>query len=128
MCAQLRKDEMTIKWLLISLLCTVIAVGSLAAPSPAGLGTVGGQVLDIRGKPVAHAHVTLQASDGDQLQVTETNNQGHFWFAFLTEGQYSVRASSQGRVSEWREGVWVSPGRQTDVTLHLRNQQKSSPR
>src|SRR5215469_12430032 len=111
---------MTIKWLLAVLLCTVVAVSSFAAPSPRGLGTVGGQVLDVRGKPVGHAHVTLQASDGDQLQVAETNSQGHFWFAFLPEGQYSVRASIQGRVSEWREGVWVSPGRQTDVILHLR--------
>jgi Carboxypeptidase regulatory-like domain len=119
---------MTIKWHLAAVLCTLVAVGSLAAPSPPGLGTVGGQVLDVGGKPVAHAHVTLQASEGNQLQITETNNQGHFWFAFLPEGQYSVRASIQGRVSEWREGIWVSPGRQTDVILHLRRQQKSSSR
>lgn len=119
---------MRLKWLLAALLCAVLAVGSLAAPSRPGLGTVGGQVLDVKGKPVAHAHVTLQATDGDQLQATETNNQGHFWFAFLPEGQYSVRASLQGRVSEWRQGVWVSPGRQTDVTLHVRRQQKSSLR
>ena len=119
---------MTIKWLLAALLAVGVAAGSLAAPAAAGLGTVGGQVLDGGGKPVAHAHVTLQASDGDRLQITETNNQGHFWFAFLPEGQYSVRASMGGRVSEWREGVWVSPGRQTDVTLHLRRQQKSSLR
>ena len=115
---------MSLKWLLAALLCAVIAVGSLAAPSPTGLGTVGGQVFDVKGSPVAHAHVTLQASDGDQLQTTESNNQGHFWFPFLPEGQYSVRASLQGRVSEWRQGVWVAPGRQTDVTLHLRRQQK----
>jgi hypothetical protein len=115
---------MRLKWLLAALLCAVLAVGSLAAPSLAGLGTVGGQVLDVKDRPVAHAHVTLQASEGDQLQTTETNNQGHFWFAFLPEGQYSVRASLQGSVSEWRQGIWVSPGRQTDVTLHLRQKSR----
>jgi protocatechuate 3,4-dioxygenase beta subunit len=81
---------------------------------------VGGQVLDPNGKPVADARVTLQGSEGDHLQTTETNTQGHFWFPSLPEGQYSVRASDPGRVSEWRQNVWVSPGRETDVTLHLR--------
>ena len=115
-------------WLLTASLYSMLAIGSLAAPSPSGMGTVGGQVLDLKGNPVANAHVTLQASDGDQLQTTETNTQGRFWFPFLAEGQYSVRASDPGRVSEWRQGVWVSPGHETDVTLHLRRRQNSTLR
>ena len=111
---------MRLKYFLAASLCAALAVGSLAASSPAGLGTVGGQVLDPQGKPVAAARVILQDSDGGHLQTTETNTQGHFWFAVLPEGQYSVRASNHGRVSEWRVNVWVSPGRQTDVTLHLK--------
>jgi hypothetical protein len=117
---------MRLKWFLASSLCALLAVGSLAAPPPAGLGTVGGQVLDPKGKPVANARVTLQASDGGHLQTMESNTQGRFWFASLPEGQYSVRASDPGRVSEWRQNVWVSPGHQTDVTLHLRSQKSSS--
>ncbi len=116
---------MRVKWFLAASLYAALAVGSLAAPSAAGLGTVGGQVLDPKGKPVADARVTLQDSDGGHLQTTESNTQGHFWFPSLPEGQYSVRASDQGRVSEWRQNVWVSPGRQTDVTLHLRPQKSS---
>jgi hypothetical protein len=119
---------MTLKCSLAALLSAALAVGSLAAAWPAGIGTVGGQVVDPQGKPVAHAHVTLQASDGDQLQTTETNDQGRFWFPFLPEGQYSVRASDRERVSEWHQGIWVSPGHETDVTLHLRRRQKSSLR
>lgn len=110
---------MKLKWLLAALLCVIVAVCSSAASLHTGTGTVSGQVLDVKCKRIAHAHVTLQASDGDQLQITETNDQGRFWFPFLPEGQYSVRASLQGRVSEWRQGIWVSPGRQTDVTLHF---------
>jgi carboxypeptidase family protein len=115
---------MKLNWFLTGLLCATLAIGSVAAPLPAGLGTVGGQVLDLKGKLVANAHVTLQASDGGQLQTTQTNTQGRFWFPFLPEGQYSVRASDQGRVSEWRQNVWVSPGHQTDVILHLRRQNR----
>ncbi len=104
---------------LASLLGIMLAFSCLAAPLSEGLGTVGGQVLDQKDRPVAGAHVILQDSEGGHLQTTKTNAQGRFWIAFLPEGQYSVRASDQGLVSEWRKNVWVSPGRETDVTLHL---------
>lgn len=102
------------------LLGVLLAISGLAAAPPKGLGTVGGRVLDQRDKPVKDIRVTVQDSEGDHLQTTETNAQGRFWFPFLPEGQYSVRASDQQRVSEWIKNVWVSPGRETDVTLHLR--------
>jgi len=104
----------------------ILAVGSFAVLSAAGLGTVGGQVLDLKGKAVADARVTLQDSEGGHLQTTETNTQGRFWFPSLPEGQYSVRASDPGRVSQWRQNVWVSPGHQTDVTLQLRPKNQAS--
>lgn len=107
------------KWFLAPSLCAALAIGCLAAPSPTGLGTVGGQVLGPKDEPVAGARVTLQDSDGGHLQTADTNTQGHFWFPSLPEGQYSVRAFDRGRISEWRQNVWVSPGHQTDVTLHL---------
>jgi hypothetical protein len=103
---------------LVGPLGVLLALSGLAAP-PNGRGTVGGHVLDQKDKPVAGIHVTLQDSEGGHLQTTETNAQGRFWIAFLPEGQYSVRASDQTRVSEWLKNVWVSPGRETDVTLHL---------
>ena len=106
---------------LAAALCTILAFAGVAAASPGGLGTVGGEVVDAKDKPVADARVTLQDTEGGHLKTTETNIQGHFWFPSLPEGQYSVRASDQGRISEWRQGVWVSPGQQTDVTLHLRS-------
>jgi len=105
-------------WVVIVLLCA--AVVASAAATPGGLGTIGGQVLNAAGKPAAGVHVTLQATEGGHLQATETNDQGRFWFASLPEGQYSVRASDANRVSEWKQGLWVAPGQQTNVVLHLR--------
>jgi protocatechuate 3,4-dioxygenase beta subunit len=102
----------------LSLFAMFAGIGVAAVP--AGLGTVGGQVLDASAAPVADAFVTLQSSEGGHLQTAQTNTDGRFWFASLPEGQYSVRASDHGRVSEWRQNIWVSPGRQTNVTLHLR--------
>jgi len=111
---------MRLKWFPVVSMCAVLAAGSLSAAPATGLGTVGGQVLDTKSKPVLDARVTLQDSEGGHLQTTQTNTQGHFWFPSLPEGQYSVRASDPGRISEWQQNVWVSPGRQTEVTLHLR--------
>lgn len=117
---------MGLKWVLGTSLCLALAVGSFATPSPSGLGTVGGQVLDAKDRPVAEVRVTLQDSEGGHLQTTETNSQGHFWFPSLPEGQYSVRASDHVRVSDWRQGIWVSPGHETDVILHLHSKKLSS--
>ncbi len=111
---------MRLKWFPVVSMCAVLAAGGLSAAPATGLGTVGGQVLDTKSKPVLDARVTLQDSEGGHLQTTQTNTQGHFWFPSLPEGQYSVRASDPGRISEWQQNVWVSPGRQTEVTLHLR--------
>ncbi|HXQ26252.1 MAG TPA: carboxypeptidase-like regulatory domain-containing protein [Candidatus Acidoferrales bacterium] len=104
-----------ISWL--ALLATVVS--GAAAPRPAGVGTVAGQVLGPEGKAVAGARVTLQAAEGHHVETAETNRQGRFWFASLPEGQYGVRAYYEGRVSEWRQNVWVAPGEQTNVVLHL---------
>jgi hypothetical protein len=84
------------------------------------MGTIGGQVVGPTGKAIAGARVTLQGAEGRHPQTTETNEQGHFWFASLPEGLYLLRAYHQGRVSEWRQNVWVSPGEQTNVVLHVR--------
>jgi hypothetical protein len=110
---------MKLKWIFPATLWAALAIGTLAAASPGGKGTVGGEVLDTKGKPAAGVHVTLQATDGGDLQTATTNDQGRFWFPFLPEGQYSARASDRSRVSEWVKNLWVSPGRETDVTLHL---------
>lgn len=119
---------MRLRLVIAGLLCAALSVGVGAVPCPAGLGTVGGQVLGSNGKAVAGARVTLQAAEGRRLQTTDTNDQGRFWFASLPEGQYGVRASYEGRVSEWRQNVWVATGKQTNVVLHLRAAKETSER
>lgn len=90
-------------------------------PAPQGWALLQVRSLGSNGSPVAGARVILQAAEGHRLQTTDTNNQGRFWFASLPEGQYGVRASYEARVSEWRQNVWVAPGEQTNVVLHLRS-------
>ena len=98
---------------------------AIAAPqvkhAAKSLGTIGGQVFSPAGFAVPGARVTLQASDGRDPQTTVTNSQGRFWFPMLSAGLYDVRATSQGRSSEWRQNVAVGIGHQTTITLHLRS-------
>lgn len=115
---------MRIRWVLIGILCAALAPCLKARTR--GLGTVGGTVVDASGRIVAGARVMLQASDGQDSQTTETNQHGQFWFASLPEGQYDVRAYYNGRVSEWRQNVWVSPGHQSTITLRLRSKAQAS--
>jgi carboxypeptidase family protein len=110
---------MRLQLIIAVVLGAALAAGVHAAARPAGLGTVAGQVVGADGKAVVGARVTLQAAEGHRLQTVDTNDQGRFWFASLPEGQYGVRASYQDRVSEWRQNVWVAPGEQTNVVLHL---------
>jgi len=116
---------MRLSLLLVGFACAAITIGAAGSPRPAGVGTVAGQVLGTDGKPVAGARVTLQAAEGHHVETAETNQQGRFWFASLPEGQYGVRASYEGRVSEWRQNVWVAPGEQTNVVLHLQAKKAS---
>lgn len=121
-----RKDiAMMRKLAFAGLLCAIWTASAIAAPQPKGLGTIGGQVVGSNGKAIAGARVTLQGAEGRHPETTETNDQGHFWFASLPEGLYDLRAYYQGRVSEWRQNVWVSPGQQTNVVLHLRPKKSS---
>ena len=119
---------MRLKFLLIVSFPILVAAMNTSAMPPAGLGTIGGEVLNAQSAPIAGALVTMQASEGGRLQTTQTNEQGRFWFASLPEGQYSVRASDHGLVSEWRQNVWVAPGRETDVMLHLRSKKNLASR
>jgi hypothetical protein len=112
--------------LLAGLLLAILAASAAAAPQSAGLGTVGGSVLGPNGQTIKGARVTLQSSDGTRPEATVTNAEGRFWFPMLPKGLYDVRAYSNGRASEWRKNVWVEPGRQNTVALHLKSNKRTS--
>ena len=64
----------------------------------------------------------LQSSDGTEPRTTQADREGRFSFPNLYDGLYEVRASAQGRSTEWMHNVSVLGGRETTVTLHLQTQ------
>jgi Carboxypeptidase regulatory-like domain len=101
-------------------LCFVLVFVSAAGAQFAhGLGTVAGKVVDEHGKPVADASVTIQTSDGLYPHATHTDVNGHFEFVRFSAGQYDVRASAKGVITDWTKRVILRPKKTTDITLRL---------
>jgi virginiamycin B lyase len=82
-------------------------------------GTLGGEVVNAKGAPVAGAQILWQAADGETPHLLHTDAQGHFYVGTLRTGSYDLRANANGTWSEWEHNVLVRPGDNTNVTLRL---------
>jgi len=82
-------------------------------------GTLGGEVVNAKGAPVAGAQILWQAADGETPHVLHSDAQGKFYLGVLRTGSYDLRANADGTWSEWEHNVLVSPGNNTNVTLRL---------
>jgi hypothetical protein len=105
-----------------ALLVLLIATVGVAASGGAKVatGTLAGTVLDMEGKPVDYATVTVETSDGNHPNLTRTGGDGHFEFARFRTGQYDVRAQASGLFSDWAKRVLVHSNKTTQITLRLR--------
>jgi hypothetical protein len=106
----------------LAALVLLIVAFSTPAAQPAKLGSIVGGVFTSNGFAVPGALVVLQSSDGSAPRSTQTDAHGHFVFATLYDGLYEIRASAQGRSSEWLRNVTVLGGKETHVALHLQNE------
>src|SRR5579863_10478332 len=82
-------------------------------------GSLGGEVVNAKGAPVAGAQILWQAADGETPHVLHSDAQGRFRIEQLRSGSYDLRASSGGTWSEWEHNVLVRPGNDANVTLRL---------
>jgi hypothetical protein len=104
--------------------CLTGLAGSVAVAQPVitqiaslATGTIGGQVVDERGRPLAE--VVVSAVGGStSFAVTDTN--GHFTLRSLTPGPYLVRAHRDGYVGARQTIVTVRPSARTNSTFTMR--------
>ena len=92
---------------------------ALSADARVPIGTLAGTVLDAQGQPVSNAAVTIQTSDGSEPYATHTDPGGHFQINRLETGQYDIRASSAGLISDWTKRIMVRANKTTEVLLRL---------
>jgi hypothetical protein len=101
-------------------LLTLVAVrGVSAAPQHRGSSTLSGVVLGPDDKPVAHASVSYQSSNGSAPHAVYTDSQGHFTISKLKADNYDLRASGKGVFSEWEKNVNLRSGKTKELTLRL---------
>jgi hypothetical protein len=104
---------------LLFLMAATLLCCALGADAGVPIGTLGGTVLDAHGQPVEGAAVTIQTSDGSMPYGAHTDANGHFQIKRIETGQYDLRASHEGLISEWTKRVMVHANKVTEVTLRL---------
>jgi hypothetical protein len=103
----------------IILLALVGARSVSAAPQSKGSATLSGVVLGPDDRPVAHASVSYQSSNGSAPHAVHADSRGHFAITKLKADNYDVRASGKGVFSEWEKNVSLRSGQTKELTLRL---------
>lgn len=91
----------------------------LAEPQSKGTASLSGVVIGPDDKPVPHASVTYQSSDGTAPHAVHADSRGHFAITKLRSGNYDLRASAHGIFSDWEKNVMVRKGQVRSLELHL---------
>ena len=97
--SQRKKTSIPPRYTVLAALC-LLSIFSLAVPlagqETATSASLHGTVRDSRGKPVAKASVSLTEKNSAHSKSTSTDEQGHYTFAGLSAGVYSVHAAKRG--------------------------------
>ena len=100
-------------------LLTLAARGVVAEPQSKGTSTLSGVVIGPDDKPVPHASVSYQSSDGRAPHAVHADAHGRFTIAQLRADSYDIRASSKGVFSDWQKNIPLRKGQARSLELHL---------
>jgi len=117
--------------LVAGLVLMLQVAGRIAAePQSKGTSTLTGVVLGPNDKPVPHASVSYQSSDGSAPHAVYADAHGRFTITQLKANNYDIRASSKGVFSEWQRNIPLRKGQSRALELRLiyaREMPKSVP-
>jgi Carboxypeptidase regulatory-like domain len=106
-------------FLAVFVLVLLAARGVLAEPQSHGSAILSGVVIGPDDKPVPHATVSYQSSDGSAPHAVHADARGRFAISQLRADNYDIRASSKGIFSNWQKNVMLRKGQTHSVELHL---------
>lgn len=101
---------------MISKIAVVLCLLSAAVAQATVFGRVEGVVHDPRHRPLANAHVTLQATSSSFIQTTTTDRDGAFTFLSVPLGDYVITVTRAG-FAPARQPITVMSG-SSDI-LHI---------
>jgi hypothetical protein len=93
--------------------------GVMAAPQSRGSATLTGVVIGPDDKPVPHASVSYQSSDGSAPHAVHADAHGRFTISQLRADNYDIRASAKGIFSEWEKNIALRRGQTRSMELRL---------
>jgi Carboxypeptidase regulatory-like domain len=109
-----------------ALLLLAICLATLAsAPSVVeaqrskGSAILTGVVIGPNDRPVPHASITYQTSDGSAPHATHADAHGHFVISHLPANDYDIRASAKGIFSDWQKNISLRRGQTKSFELRL---------
>jgi iron complex outermembrane receptor protein len=101
---------------------TVLLFGVLPGYSqsnPEGTGTITGTILDVSGKPIPGADVSLKNESTGASRHTATDSEGKFSVPSLPAGTYTLEASSPSFAPSRRAGVKLAASGAENVSISL---------
>lgn len=109
----------TLIFLTVFLFALIAARNVLALPQSKGTATISGVVIGPDDKPVPHASVSYQWSDGSGPHAVHADAHGRFAISQLSANSYDIRASGRGVFSDWQRNIPLRKGQSRSVELHL---------
>ena len=94
-----------------------LAAGVLHAQD--GAASIAGAVLDVAGKGIPGAAVSVRNDSNGSLKMVATDQEGKFSVSGLGEGTYSVEASAPSFTTSRRAGLKLAAGASQNVSLTL---------
>jgi hypothetical protein len=76
-------------------------------------------VIGPNDKPVPHASVSYQSSDGSAPHAVYADAHGRFTISQLKADSYDIRASGRGVFSDWQRNIPLRKGQARSVELRL---------
>lgn len=109
----------TLTFFAVFALALLLGRFATATPQSHGTATLSGVVIGPDDKPVPHASVSYQVSDGSAPHAVFADAHGHFAITHLRANSYDVRASDKGIFSEWQKNIPVRKGQSKSIELRL---------
>jgi iron complex outermembrane receptor protein len=99
----------------------LFAIGSATpnAQSSENSATLSGAVVDVTGKAIANAAISVRNESGGAIHQARSDAEGQFSINGLAEGLYSIEASAPSFSSSRRTGVRLATGATEKVAMSL---------
>ena len=101
------EDDMTKRWVLSIVVCTILVLASSAAYAQVTTGRIDGNVTDPQGAAVPNAKVTVTDTAKGTSDTATTNDSGNYTVTHLIPDPYTVKIEAQGFKSFQQSGITV---------------------